>query len=146
MQPPAPDGVAPADVLTPVYAPAREAAVSDQVQPLPGEAAGATHPCAPDALPDLEPGATRVGSLADADRAAPLPVAAARGGRVALLPHPGLRHARVGFGVASRLDDAVADERAASPLAPADSDRVRRDIEGRLGLPVVLEATVAVVR
>lgn len=35
---------------------------------------------------------------------------------------------------------------AASPLAVADIDRVKRDIEDRLGLPVVLEATVAVVR
>ncbi len=58
---------------------------------------------------DLDPAVRVLCWLPDADIARLLPEAVERGLCVALLPHPEMPHARAGFGISARLDEALAD-------------------------------------
>lgn len=60
-------------------------------------------------LPELEAGSTVVAWLSDENLALFLPAAASRGWRVGILPHERGRSARLGFGLADKLADAVHD-------------------------------------
>ncbi len=60
-------------------------------------------------LPRVEDGSTVVCYLSDANLRLLLPEAALRCWRLGLLPHPEMKNARAGFGIASKLADAVED-------------------------------------
>ncbi|MFG0294219.1 MAG: DUF389 domain-containing protein [Phycisphaerales bacterium JB050] len=60
-------------------------------------------------LPQVEDGSTIVCYLSDANLRLLLPVAAERCWRLGLLPHPEMKSARAGFGIASKMADAVED-------------------------------------
>jgi uncharacterized hydrophobic protein (TIGR00271 family) len=85
-----------------------------------GDEPPAAIPLAPGVLTELDPEVMLITYLPDAALTGLLPEVAARGLRLALLPHPEMRHARIGFGVASRLEDAVADLLAAPPERRVD--------------------------
>ncbi len=65
--------------------------------------------CTGAALPEAAEGQRVVTWLDDHALESVVAAAAERGFTVAPLPHPGLAQARLGFGIASKLDDAVAD-------------------------------------
>ena len=60
-------------------------------------------------LPQVEDGSTIVCYLSDADLRLLIPGACARRWRLGLLPHPEMRSARSGFGIASKMGDAAKD-------------------------------------
>lgn len=74
----------------------------------------AEHPIKPvlfdmQALPEVEDGTTIACYLSDANLRLLLPEAASRSWRIGLLPHPEMKAARSGFGIASKAADAAAD-------------------------------------
>ena len=60
-------------------------------------------------LPEVEDGSTIACFLSDADLRLLIPEASSRRWRLGLLPHPEMRSARSGFGIASKLADAAED-------------------------------------
>jgi uncharacterized hydrophobic protein (TIGR00271 family) len=60
-------------------------------------------------LPEVEDGSTIACFLSDADLRLLIPEASARRWRLGLLPHPEMRSARSGLGIASKLADAATD-------------------------------------
>lgn len=70
--------------------------------------------------PDLPAESVLLTWLDDADLRLLLPVAVDRSWSLALLPHPGLRHARYGLGVAAHLEEAIADIQAADKAVAVD--------------------------
>jgi len=80
-----------------------------QVLPLFPAAEVAFFPFDRENVPDIENGSTVVTYLSDRDLKTVLEHAAKRHWRIGLLPHPAMPHARVGFGITSRLDDAAED-------------------------------------
>lgn len=59
--------------------------------------------------PDLPDGSTVVTYLSDMALAGIVSVAAARRWHLAVMPHPKMRHMRIGFGISTNLDDAIVD-------------------------------------
>ena len=100
------EGVA-VDGMTLIYDPDQEGLVRDKLLPrfvghevtaLPYDAAR---------LPDVPAQAILLTWLDDAALAQLMPEVLVKGWALGLLPHPGLRQARLGFGVANRLEEAV---------------------------------------
>lgn len=95
------------DGMTLLYDPDQEARVREKLLPLfAGHAVTAVAFDAA-AIPDLPAEAVLLTWLDDAALAQLIPAVLAKGWRLGLLPHPGLRQARVGFAVPSKLEDAV---------------------------------------
>lgn len=93
--------------MTLIYDPDQEARVREKLLPLfAGHAVTAVAFDAA-AMPDLPAEAVVLTWLDDAALAQAMPVVLAQDWRLGLLPHPGLRQARVGFGVPSKLEEAV---------------------------------------
>src|SRR5690606_39141506 len=67
--------------------------------------------------PEIAAGGRVICWLEDLAVAELLPLAAERGWRLGLLPHPGLRHGRLGFGIAATLEAAAQDIGAGEPCA-----------------------------
>ncbi len=69
--------------------------------------------CSSDQVPDLPTGATVVTYLSDAAMVGVVTAAAERGWHLAVMPHPKMRHMRIGFGISNNLDEAIEDFRSA---------------------------------
>ncbi|MFP5505389.1 MAG: diacylglycerol/lipid kinase family protein, partial [Gammaproteobacteria bacterium] len=103
-----------------LFDPEQEALVREKILPrLEGHAVEAVA-CA-GRLPDAAgPETILLTYLSDAALKPLLPEAMSRDCRLALLPHPGMKHARIGFGVASRWEDALEDILAAEDAIEVD--------------------------
>lgn len=95
--------------ITLLFDPEQEALVQEKILPL--LAGQAVTPMPFDGRTWPEPGDEPLvlTCVSDAQFAQMLHEAQARGWRLGLLPHPDMRNARIGFGIASRLEDAVED-------------------------------------
>ncbi|MGE0371129.1 MAG: TIGR00341 family protein [Gammaproteobacteria bacterium] len=92
-----------------LYDPAQEATVRQAILPMLAGRQVTDMAYVESALPTVETDATLVTYLGDAELASLIPAALTRHWRIGLLPHPGMLHARLGFGIAASLEDAIAD-------------------------------------
>jgi uncharacterized hydrophobic protein (TIGR00271 family) len=92
-----------------LFDPAREEEVQNEILPLleGREAEIASYQLS--ALPDWGREQLVVAHLSDADLCELMPLAAERGWRLGLLPHPAMEEAHDGYGIAAKLEEAVAD-------------------------------------
>ncbi len=95
--------------ITLLFDPAQEPLVHEKILPLLTEHAVTPLPFDGRTWPEPGDEALVLTFVSDDQFARMLHEAQARGWRLGLLPHPDLRHARLGFGIAARLEDAVED-------------------------------------
>lgn len=69
--------------------------------------------CSGDSIPDIPVGVTVVTFLSDSLLAGIVTAAVERHWHLAVMPHPKMRHMRIGFGISQNLDEAIEDYRRA---------------------------------
>jgi uncharacterized hydrophobic protein (TIGR00271 family) len=92
-----------------LYDPAQETTVRQAILPMLADRSVTAMAYGETALPAVEKDATLVTYLGDAELASLIPAALTHHWRIGLLPHPNMLHARLGFGIAASLEDAIAD-------------------------------------
>jgi hypothetical protein len=91
-----------------LFDPAREEDVQNQILPLFEGRETETAHYQLSALPNWGREQLVVAHLSDADLCELMPLAAERGWRLGLLPHPAMEQAHDGYGIAAKLEEAVA--------------------------------------
>jgi len=106
--------------ITLLFDPAQESPVHEKILPLLADHAVTPMPFDGRTWPEPGDEVLVLTFVSDDQFARMLHEAQARGWRLALLPHPDMRNARIGFGIASRLEDAVEDALTAETAAEVD--------------------------
>jgi len=106
--------------ITLLFDPAQESLVQEKILPLLAEHAVTLLPFDGRTWPEPGDEALVLTCVSDDQLAQMLYEAQARGWRLGLLPHPDMRHARLGYGIAARLEDAVEDVLTAEAAVEVD--------------------------